>query len=82
MPPSSKLTVYGFLDLKLLDNSPRTKLATAEGPRSVSLRIEYSCTLACMYSANWTEHDRSAVFVHEQDEGTIYQYRQLLRKMP
>lgn len=51
--PSSRFTLYGFLLLKLLANSPLTKLATADGPRSVSLRIEYSAMLAWMNSANW-----------------------------
>lgn len=52
-PPSSKFTLYGFLLLRLLASSPRTKLATALGPSSVSLRMLYRAMLAWMNSANW-----------------------------
>ena len=54
IPPRSKFTVYGFRDLRLLANSPLTNDATAEGPRSVSLRIVYKAILAWMNSANCT----------------------------
>lgn len=53
-PPSSKLTLYGFRERKARASSPRTKFPTAAGLSSVSLRIEYSCTFAWMYSANCT----------------------------
>lgn len=54
--------MYGFRDLKLRANSPRTKLATAFGRNSVSFRIVYSATLAWMYSANCTiSNETSAV---------------------
>lgn len=46
--------MYGLLDRRLLASSPLTKLATADGAKSVSFRIEYSLMLACIYSANCT----------------------------
>ena len=61
IPPSSRLTVYGFLERKLFASSPRTKLATAEGPRWVSLRMEYSLIFAWMYSANCTTNGQSRI---------------------
>lgn len=46
--------MYGFLDRSADASSPRTKLAVAAGDSSMLLRIEYNCTFAWMYSANWT----------------------------
>lgn len=54
IPPNSKLTLYGFLLLRDFASSPRTNDATADGPRSVSLRIVYKAMFAWMNSANCT----------------------------